>query len=134
MKLRLPPAPRIALGVALALLVIALLWEATYWTQLFAAPAPQSAAPPAAAGLSHQLAAERVAAARLFGAATASAQPDTGKVSALKIRLKGVFAGRGEGAPGYAIVNSGNPADDVVKVGADVLPGVVLRSVYPTHI
>ncbi|MEO7404097.1 MAG: type II secretion system protein N, partial [Burkholderiales bacterium] len=73
---------------------------------------------------------ETIAASGLFGV-NARAPTQVAQVSTLNVKLKGVFASNGKTIG--AILNNGQK-DEFVTAGAEVVPGVTLEEVYPTHV
>jgi len=110
----------IALVAALALLALVL----AHWGWRWFGPAPVASepGPPAGALL------ERIAAARLFGAAAPDqARPEPAATGDL--RLLGVFA-QDEGK-GYALFRQGTRGPLLVAAGGEIAPGVRLEAVQP---
>lgn len=122
---------RLAPGLALLLLVVALGAQLAHWTWVLFAPRQDS--PVAQTSLADIAEAGRIiAAAHLFGH---SSQPTRAPSSDadLSIRLKGVFAARGR-IPSFAIVNTGAKSDIAVRAGDEVQPGLKLQSVHSQYI
>lgn len=120
--------------IATIALVAIAAWLGTTWFWHFwpdGAPPAASAQARGRPSLSAAALGETVASANVFGAG-ARAQAAAEAVSTLNVKLKGVFAGR-SATPGAAIVNNGQK-DEFVSIGTEVLPGVVLEEVYPTHV
>lgn len=107
-------------------------WLATEWFWYFAAlrSAPNTTAGPAKGRLDMRASAESVVAMRLFGAEKQAAV--TAQVSNLNIKLKGVFTGD-PAKPSFAIVNTGS-RDEFALAGKELMPGITLESVHPTHV
>jgi type II secretory pathway component PulC len=74
----------------------------------------------------------QAATAPVFGETGESEAVPTPGAAPLDIKLKGVFAGGG--GPVAAIVDTGGEEDELVMLGAQIRPGVVLQGVYPTYI
>jgi type II secretory pathway component PulC len=117
-----PLATAVALGIAA--------WIGTEWFWYFkggqrhAAPTVAAAAPaPDARMLS-----ESLAASSLFGTARTIVVAQ----STANVKLKGIIAS-GPNGVSAAIVNTGS-RDEVVEVGKDLGPGLILQAVYPTHV
>ena len=117
---------RIAPTVATLALLVLGGFVAARWVAYFAAPA-ESAPPPLRERPQLGAAAQTLADAHLFGAATAGET-----VSNLNIKLRGVFAGGGT-ATGYAIMNAGG-RDEATRIGGEVVPGVTLEAVHAGHV
>ena len=115
-------APTLA---TLALLVLGG-FLAARWVAYFAAPA-EPALPPVRDRPQLGAAAQTLAAAHLFGVASAGET-----VSNLNIKLRGVFAGGGT-ETGFAIVNAGG-RDQATRLGGEVVPGVTLEAVHAGHV
>lgn len=118
--------------IAMVVLVAIAAWLATRWFWYFW-PQATPPAPPARADRGPAIAqvAETVAASQIFGAsAQAPAQVST---STLNVKLKGVFAAGNENRPAAAILNVGQK-DEFVRTGNEVVPGVTLDAVFPTHV
>lgn len=73
---------------------------------------------------------EQIAAAQLFGSSGPVRAAET--VSNLNVKLKGVFAATAKDG-GAAIVNTGSK-DEYVGAGRELLPGVTLEQIHPTHV
>lgn len=107
-------------------------WQLAYWTQLFITPPrPQAAAAPQPLDADQLL--EAVRAAHLFGAAPASSSASTASITALDLKLHGVFAANGK-LPAMAIISVENKGDLPFVNGDNVLPGVTLEAVEPDHV
>jgi general secretion pathway protein C len=124
-------------GMNLALLaMLALLaWVAAQWFWVFADHARNKPAAVSAAAVSPvnaQAAADAALNGHLFGRVASVKTTEASTVSTLNIKLKGVFATSGV-LPAFAIVNKGGK-DEPVKVGGEVMPGVMLDSVKPAYI
>jgi general secretion pathway protein C len=104
-------------------------WLAARWFWYFASPTEAPVAPPRDP-IVLSAAAQTVAGAHLFGIAPSPVRGDV--VSNLNIKLKGVFASGGE-ALGFAIINTGS-RDETARVGGEIVPGVILESVYPQYV
>jgi general secretion pathway protein C len=118
----------VPLATALALALAA--WVATDWFWYF--KATKRSAPPAGVAQSQQadarMLSDAIATSSLFGTGrTMVAAPTTANV-----KLKGIIAS-GPGGTSAAIMNTGT-RDEVVPVGSDVVPGLALEAVYPTHV
>ena len=118
---------RFAPTIAMLGVLVAAGWLAARWFVYFAAPAEVPPTPPRERV---QLAAtaQRVADAHLFG--MAPARPGGEALTNLNIKLKGVFAGS---PSGLAILNAGE-RDQATRVGAEIVPGVVLEQVHARHV
>ena len=128
-SLRRTPWLAAPLNLLLLLVLAALL---AHWTWRFAAPVPPLSVNGARADikLGGQLASLR--AANLFGAAQGQAAAASAQVTALNLKLRGVFAALG-GQPAMAIVGV-DGQDQAVATGYEIMPGVVLDAVAPDHI
>lgn len=116
-----PLATALALGIAA--------WLATDWFWYFkAGQRPPSVVAPPAAQPDARLLAESLAASSLFG----TARPVVVAQTTANVKLKGIIASGAHGLSA-AIVNTGS-RDEVVEVGKDVAPGLILQAVYPTHV
>ena len=110
-----------------------LAWLVVRWGWEIARPVNVPASAPRTPVIEPAAAAQQVSQAALFGRAGETASRQEAQVSALNLKLKGVFAARGQ-VPAYAILNTGQPKDDVFRVGDEVLPGVRLNSVEPEFV
>ncbi len=124
-------------GTSLALLaLLALLgWVLAHWSWNFMeyfrpkeTVAPVSASQP----VNSQGAADTAINAHLFGRVAVAKPAEASAVSTLNVKLRGVFASGGI-LPSFAIINTG-AKDEAVKVGGQILPGVMLDTVKPTYI
>ena len=124
-----------AVGLTLALIAW-FCWLATQWFWHFSAPKEKSAVsvPPA---VDIRAAADQVAAMHLFGQAIirkpVKVEEQRPSISQLNLKLKGVFAANGQ-QPALAIINNGGAKDEPFRVGDEVVPGVKLHSIHPTHV
>ena len=112
-------------------LLVALGTQLAHWTWVFLTPSPLIAA----SKVQNQdlnLAVQSISSARIFGKNEQKSVLLTADTT-LNIHLKGVFA---ENAPypSYAILNTGGKNDISVPIGAEILPGIKLKSVFPQHI
>jgi len=125
----LDPILRVAPTLAMLALLVLAGWLGARWFLYFTS---HGDAPPPPAREQVQLgpAADALASAHLFGAVPTAAGGEV--VSNLNIKLKGVFAS-GPDAPSIAIVNTGD-RDQATRVGGEIVPGVVLESVFPRHV
>jgi general secretion pathway protein C len=136
----LPDSPRAALDkfglpVAALLLLTLLAWLLAHWAWIFLERArPGEAAKPAAINnsINAQAAADAVINSHLFGRVAVNKPAEVAAVSTLNVKLRGVFATDGP-LPAFAIINTG-AKDEPVKVGAEIISGVLLDSVKPTFI
>lgn len=112
-----------AKGALVAVVLLAAFWVGAHWLGAVGEPAPPEVAPPSAALRKATVPAQDYA----IGSGS-----DLG-TGTLDIRLRGVFAGNGNGEAGYAIVNVG-AADVAVRVGETLRAGTILAAIHPTHI
>ncbi len=101
------------------------------WTWYFMTPKPQPEAPAKVLSNNSAWAAEAIVAAKLFGEGTSD--PAEAAVTALNIRLVGVFAAQGS-LPAFAIVNVDGKSNQAIRVGAEINPGIALAEVHPRYI
>jgi len=122
-------------GVAIitVLLLILLAWLLAKWTWLFLQQREVINPSAPIAQIDINAATERVVGAHPFGVAGERAATEEAQVSTLNLRLKGVFAFTLD-SPAFAIINTGAKNDEAFKVGDEIVPGVVLNEVQPTHI
>lgn len=73
-----------------------------------------------------------ITAQHLFGTAQSSSLISS-EDNLSNIRLKGVFAAL-KPNHSYAILNTGAKTDQTVRIGAEIQPGVTLKTVYPLYI
>jgi general secretion pathway protein C len=124
------------IGLTCFALLVLLCWLLANWTWVFW-PRPKNpsalvgdssalVAPPASAG--------EIIARHLFGEPNAEVAAPAPVVvaSPLNAKLKGVFAGLPP-FPAFAILNF-DGKDQPVKIGADIVPGAKLESVFPRHV
>jgi general secretion pathway protein C len=116
----------VATGLALGLAA----WVATDWFWYFKGTQRSSASTIAAPAQQPdaRVLAESLAASSVFGTTRTMVVAQ----SNANVKLKGVIASGPAGASA-AIVNTG-ARDEVVSVGNDVAPGLILEAVYPTHV
>ena len=106
----------------LVALVLVLAWQAAYWTWVFVAP------PPVSAAAASQPAVDLAAVARLFGAQAPTDAPR----GAPALKLKGVIAPT-PGTEASAIFSTGTGRDIAVYIDGEVQPGMKLAEVHPDH-
>lgn len=114
------------------LLLLTLAAVLAHWTWRFAAPLPPMPAGAARADIKLGAELDALRSARLFGAAEGKASGQIEPVTALNLKLRGVFAAPG-GLPALAIL-SVDGQDQAVATGHEILPGVVLDAVAPDHV
>lgn len=115
------------------MMIAAFCWLLAYWTWMFATPRPSPALDaPYAAPV--RLAIDPLVNAHLFGVAEhkSSAVSDAQLLSALGLKLRGVFAGSGKQG-GAAIINIGQK-DKAFTIGDEVAPRVTLAHVYADYV
>lgn len=128
---RVPTRLRTQLPQLLTLgLLLALCWSLARWTWVLLTPLPPVIADAPAASTPVNV--ENIVNAHLFGATSAPTAEATTAVSTLGLRLRGVFAG--EGKQGVAAIITVQQKDKPVKVGDEIVPGVVLSHVYADHV
>ena len=126
-SLRRVPSAVPLVSVALLLALAATL---AHWTWRFAAPTAAASTTEHRADVSFGSALETLRAARLFGAATATAAVE--RPTTLNLKLHGVFSATGE-RPAVAILTvDGQP--QAIARGREIQPGVVLDAVAPDHV
>jgi len=125
----LDPILRVAPTLAMLALLVLAGWLGARWFLYFTSHG-DALPPPAREQVQLAPAAEALASAHLFGAVPTAAGGEV--VSNLNIKLKGVFAS-GPDAPSMAIINTGD-RDQATRVGGEIVPGVVLESVFPRHV
>lgn len=111
-------------------ILLALCWSLARWTWVLLTPLPSVVADAPAQGAAVNV--ESVLNAHLFGASTTSTPETTTTLSMLGLKLRGVFAG--EGKQGVAAIITVQQKDKPVKVGDEIVPGVVLSHVYADHV
>lgn len=128
MKLKLDAIVRALPALALLTLLVVGGVLAARWFWYLATPAETPTAPPRGR-IQLGAAAATLVDAHLFGAAPSGSGE---RVTNLNVKLKGVFAS-GSDAPAFAILNTGGK-DEAARAGREIVPGVVLESVYPEHV
>lgn len=116
----------------LNLLLLTLAALLAHWTWRFAAPVPPKLPADARADIRLGAELDALRAARLFGAAAGQSGAVAEPLTALNLRLRGVFAALG-GLPALAIMSI-DGQDQAVGTGNEVQPGVVLDAVAPDHV
>jgi general secretion pathway protein C len=122
------------IGLTTLCLLVLFSWLAATWTWIFW-PKPKTAGAAGAEPLAiANPDAGAVAARHFFGDLALESKPEAPVITAtpLNVKLKGVFAGLPP-FPAFAIV-SVNGKDQPVKVGTEVMPGVMLDSVFARHV
>ncbi|MEW5791613.1 MAG: type II secretion system protein N [Pseudomonadota bacterium] len=130
---RLPAllSPRAGLPgwVLAAPLLLVLAAQLAHWTWVFAAPeAPVSA--PAGGQPAVELNTGPIVQAALFG--QSAQQADAAAAAPVSLQLRGAYASSG-GRPGFAILLV-DGKEEAVRVGAEIVPGVVLADVQPKRV
>ena len=128
-SLRRAPWLGAPLNLLLLLLLAALL---AHWTWRFAAPVPPLSASGARADIKLDAELASLRAAHLFGAAQGRAGAPAEQVTALNLKLRGVFVALA-GQPAMAILGV-DGQDQAVATGDEVVPGVVLDTVRTDHV
>jgi general secretion pathway protein C len=114
-------------------MIAALCWMFAHWTWVFITPPPHPVLETPASN-STNLAIEPLVNAHLFGASNtpSSAVNAPMQISALGLKLRGVFAG--EGKQGIAAIINIAQKDKAFKLGDEVAPGVTLTHVYADYV
>ena len=118
---------------ALTILLIALLcWLLALWTWLVVLPEGRALSTPESP-LSAASSANVVSARHLFGLSVKEQQAPTLQTTITGLKLRGVFAPIGL-LPGFAVFNIEGKNDQPVRVGDEVIPGIILKEVHPAHV
>lgn len=105
-------------------------WLLSYWTWVFITPAATPVALPATARA--PVSAETIINAHLFGISASSSVVPVQSISALGLKLHGVFAG--EGKKGIAAIINVAQKDQAFTLGSEIVAGAVLTHVYADYV
>ncbi len=114
-------------------MIAAFCWLLAYWTWILITPAPQPVPVPSNSGINSVML-EPMVNAHLFGVAAEVATSATAVVqlSALGLKLRGVFAGKSK--TGAAAIINVDQKDKSFRIGDEVATGVVLTHIYPDYV